>query len=99
MTNQQSTTAKPFDEFQLEMLTPNGAKVYRTVSSRMVQLNVSSLWISDAELSRRARVVLQNIGAAQSELARVGAFIMTPGIAQVRYELPDALDMDTETAR
>jgi hypothetical protein len=74
-------------EFHQEMLSLNAQKVFCTVSYLLRDRKQESIWLTDAEVSRRARVLIQFIGPAQSELARVGLLHMEPGLNQVKYEL------------
>jgi hypothetical protein len=95
-TNVATTHVQPLSEFHLEMLSANAAKLYEAVWSRMASKNVSEIWMDDTEASRRSRVALQFIGAAQSELARSGLFAMTPGLRQVKYEFVSDPDAEIE---
>ena len=96
-TANEETTLQPLSEFHLEMLSPNAAKLYQAIWLRMSSRNATTIMLDDAEASRRSRVLMQHIPAAQSELAKAGLFIMVPGINMTRYEFVS--DPETEATQ
>jgi hypothetical protein len=74
-------------EFHQEMLSLNAQKVFCTVAYLLRDRKQESIWLTDAEVSRRARVLIQFIPAAQSEIARAGLMHLEPGLNAVKYEL------------
>ena len=67
-TTNEATTLQPLSEFHLEMLSKNARQLYTAVWQRMASRSVTVLCLSNDEASRRARVTLQNLSTAQSEL-------------------------------
>jgi hypothetical protein len=74
-------------EFHQEMLSLNAQKVFCTVAYLLRDRKQTSIWLTDAEVSRRSRVLIQYIPGTQSELARAGLMHLEPGLNAVRYEL------------
>lgn len=56
--------------------------------------NQTVIVVDNSEVSRRSRVLLQNIEAAQRELAQAGLLMIDPGTNSSRYEFVE----DTEVA-
>jgi hypothetical protein len=83
-----ATLAVETNEFdwRVSQLSENGQKVYRAIMQALTHRNVKSIWMADREISRRSRVFIQNISAAQSELQRAGLLHLEPGLKHVRYE-------------
>ena len=84
-----ATVSGYLNEWHQEMLSlsPNAQKVYCAVAHLLRDRNATSIWLDDAQVSRRAKVLIQFIGPAQSELARAGLLHLDPGETQTRYEL------------
>ena len=82
----QVTPIQPLSEFHLEMLSQNAVKLYQAVWSRMSRLSTTVVVLNNAEASRRSRVLMLHLGAAQSELASANLFLMAPGGSATRYE-------------
>lgn len=78
----------------LEVLSHNAAQVYRTIFMTMTFKNQTVIVVDNSEVSRRSRVLLQNIEAAQRELAQAGLLMIDPGTNSSRYEFVE----DTEVA-
>jgi hypothetical protein len=72
-----------------ETLSLNAQKVFCAIAYLLKDRNAESLWLDDAQVSRRARVLIQYVPGAQSELAKAGLLHMEPGITQTKYELAD----------
>lgn len=72
------------------LLSTDAQKVYSALMQALTHRNVQSIWMADAEISRRSRVLIQNIPTAQGELQRAGLMHLEPGLKQVRYELLEA---------
>jgi hypothetical protein len=72
-------------EFHIEMLSLNAVKMYVAIWNYMASRNVTCVSMDDAEASRRSRVLLQHITAAQSELASANLMLLIPGERQTRY--------------
>ena len=82
-------------QFYRQTLSPAAVRLYSTVWFRMAYSNADETWLSDADASIKSRIVLKDIPAAQSELARSGLLRMVPGNGQTKYEFvtdPDDLD-------
>jgi hypothetical protein len=75
------------NEGHIETLSPNAQKVYCAVAYLLKDRNATEIWLDDAQVSRRARVLIQFIGSAQSELARAGLLHLVPGDNQTKYAL------------
>jgi hypothetical protein len=71
-------------------LSKNAIAVYNTVRDKMEYKRLSRITLNDAIVSLRARVILKDLGKAQSELARFQLFEMVPGDGRVTYILPEA---------
>lgn len=61
-------TSHPLNEFVLSLISANAARVYKAVWEEMSHKNKTELWLSDSDVSRRSRVMIQFIPACQSEL-------------------------------
>mgnify|MGYP001477620190 CR=1 FL=1 len=85
MNDETVATRQPLSEWHLEMLSPNAAKLYQTIWARMARKNLTTIVLDDAEASRRARVLMHHIPAAQSELARANLLEMSPGVGLTKY--------------
>lgn len=79
-------------EFHLEVLSPNAIKLYTGVWLVMRERNSTETWIPDDTVSRKSRLLLKYVPAAQSELARAGLLEMVPGDGQTRYQYVDIAD-------
>jgi hypothetical protein len=92
-TQQTRTPRTPPEEilslWHLEILSKDAVKLFVAVWEKMHERNITEIWMDDVIASRRARVALKDIPAAQSELARARLFGMIPGIAKVRYTFED----------
>jgi hypothetical protein len=69
------------------MLSQNAQIVYVTVMHLLKDRKQTAIWLTDAEVSRRARVLIQFIGPAQIEIARAGLLHLEAGLNAVKYEL------------
>jgi hypothetical protein len=85
--SQRAAIDEHLSESHQEMLSLPAQIVYCTVLQLLKYRNAQSIWMNDAEISRRSRVLIQFIPGAQTELARAGLLFLTPGEKQVRYEL------------
>jgi hypothetical protein len=70
----------------LASLSPNAVKLYLGVWKLMAERGESTVRAKDDLVSRRGRLLLQFIPAAQSELARAGLLILLPGANETSYE-------------
>jgi hypothetical protein len=87
-TPEQRTAIKKYlNEWHQQTLSQHAQIVFVTVAHLLKDRKQESIWLGDAEVSRRARVLIQFIHAAQSELAKAGLMHMIPGENQTRYEL------------
>jgi hypothetical protein len=55
--------------------------------------NATEIWLTDEDASCRARVLLKDIPAAQSELATARLMELVPGDGQTRYTFVDDPDL------
>jgi hypothetical protein len=72
------------NEWHQQTLSEHAQKVFCTVAHLLKDRNAISLWLDDAQVSRRARVLIQFIPNAQSELACSGLLHLVPGENQTR---------------
>jgi hypothetical protein len=79
-------------DWQVSLLSENAQKVYDSITWLLKDRKQTAIWLDDAQLSRRARVLIQFIPGAQSELAKSGLMHMEPGLNQVKYELVTSED-------
>jgi hypothetical protein len=82
-------------EFTASMLSAKAQKLYQTVIDYLRYKHITSAWIDDNKMSRSSRLTLPKLAFAQSELARSGVLVLTPGTAQTRYELPDEAEAES----
>ena|ERR1700730_10606125 len=75
------------NEFHQQMLSLPAQKIFCTIAHLLKDRKQTAIWLDDAQISRRARVLIQFVGPAQSELARSGLLHLVPGENQTRYEL------------
>jgi len=75
------------NEFYQQMLSQPAQKVYCAVAHLLKDRKQTSIWLDDAQVSRRSRVLIQYIPGAQSEIARAGLMHLEPGLNAVKYEL------------
>jgi hypothetical protein len=84
---QRAAIKEHLSEFHQQRLSLPAQIVFVTVLQLLLDRNAESIWLGDAEVSRRARVLIQFIGPAQTELAQAGLLHLVPGENQTRYEL------------
>lgn len=82
-----ATVSEYLNEWYQETLSQHAQKVYCSIAYLLKDRNQKEIWLDDAQVSRRARVLIQFIGPAQSELVRSGLMHLVPGENQTRYEL------------
>jgi hypothetical protein len=75
-----------------EILSQDAQKVYVAVWLRMNSRNATEAWLTDEDLSRRARVVLPRTLAAKTELVRYGLMHIDPRERSSKYEFIDAVE-------
>jgi hypothetical protein len=66
----QLTAEDILSEYHRKLLSPNAVRLYVAVWFRMGSRNATEIWLTDEDASCRARILLQDIPAAQSELAK-----------------------------
>jgi hypothetical protein len=62
-------------------------KVFCAVAHLLKDRKQTYIWLDDAQVSRRSRVLIQFIPGAQSEIARAALMHLEPGLNSVKYEL------------
>jgi hypothetical protein len=88
--------------YHRQLLTPNAVRLYVAIWFRMGSRNATQVWLTDEEASCRARIPLQDIPGAQSELARTRLLELFPQDGQMRYTFvddPDNLSSSMTTYR
>jgi hypothetical protein len=70
-----------------EILSSNATQLFTAVWYKARNSGQKTVWLGDAEASQRARILIQYIPGAQSEIARAGLMHLVPGENQTRYEL------------
>jgi hypothetical protein len=68
-----------------EILSPNAVKLYEACWHRMRIKGRTELWMDDEEASTRARVLIQHIPAARTELVNLGLLECRQGLRQWRF--------------
>lgn len=86
MNDETVATLQPLSEWHLETLSKNAAQLYAAIWQRMTSRSTTVLCLSNDEASRRARVTLQNLPTAQSELVSAGLLMIDPGTHSTKYE-------------
>ena len=81
----QLTAEEILSEYPRKLLSPNAVRLYVAAWFRMGSRNAT-------EISCRARILLQDIPAAQSELAKARLMEIVPGDGQTRYTFVDDPD-------
>src|ERR1700685_2210852 len=66
----QLTAEEILSEYHRQLLSPSAVRLYVAVWFRMGSRNATEVWLSDEDASCRARILLKDIPAAQSELAK-----------------------------
>jgi hypothetical protein len=84
---QKAAIKEHLSEFHQKMLSQNAQIVYITVLHLLKDRKQTSIWLDDAQISRRARVLIQHIAPVQIEIARAGLLHLEPGLNAVKYEL------------
>jgi hypothetical protein len=86
----QLTAEDVLSEYHRKLLSPNAVRrLYVAVWFRMRSRNATEIWLTDEDASCRARILLQDIPAAQSELAKATLMEIVPGDGQTRYTSVD----------
>jgi hypothetical protein len=85
----QLTAEEILSEYHRKLLSPNAVRLYVAVWFRMGSRNATEIWLTDEDASCRARILLQDIPAAQSELAKARLMEIVPGDGQTRYTFVD----------
>jgi|ERR1700730_4478313 len=85
----QLTAEDILSECHRKLLSPNAVRLYVAVWFRMGSRNATEIWLTDEDASCRARILLQDIPAAQSELAKATLMEIVPGDGQTRYTFVD----------
>jgi hypothetical protein len=85
----QLTAEDILSECHRKLLSPNAVRLYVAVWFRMGSRNATEIWLTDEDASCRARILLQDIPAAQSELAKTTLMEIVPGDGQTRYTFVD----------
>jgi hypothetical protein len=91
------TAEEILSEFHRKALSPAAVRLYVAVWFRMANRGATKIWLSDEDVSRRARIALKNVPATQWELARAGLLFLTPGNGKVEYLfVVDPENLDSE---
>ena len=85
----QLTAEEILSEYHRQLLSPSAVRLYVAVWFRMGSRNATEVWLTDEDASCRARVLLEDIPAAQSELAKARLMEIVPGDGQTRYTFVD----------
>ena len=85
----QLNAAGILSEYHRKLLSPNAVRLYVAVWFRMGSRNATEIWLTDEDASCRARILLQDVPAAQSELAKAKLMEIVPGDGQTRYAFVD----------
>jgi hypothetical protein len=85
----QLTAEEILSEYHRELLSPNAVRLYVAIWFRMGSRNATEIWLSDEDASCRARILLKDIPAAQSELVTARLMELVPGDGQTRYTFVD----------
>ena len=85
----QLTAEEILSEYHRKLLSPNAVRLYVAAWFRMGSRNATEIWLNDEDASCRARILLQDIPAAQSELAKARLMEIVPGDEQTRYTFVD----------
>ena len=85
----QLTAEDILSEYHRKLLSPNAVRLYVAVWFRMGSRNATEIWLTDEDASCRARILPQDIPAAQSELAQATLMEIVPGDGQTRYTFVD----------
>jgi hypothetical protein len=88
---------QPLSEWHLALLSAAAARVYGIIWGQMNFKGATVFWMSDAELSRRSRVTLQNLPAVKTELSSARLLVIKPGqpgqpSPMTRYEFVESPD-------
>src|SRR5271154_3855332 len=81
----QLTAEEILSEYHRQLLSPNAVRLYVAVWFRMGSRNATEVWLTDEDASSRARILLKDIPAAQSELAKARLMELVSGDGQTRY--------------
>src|SRR5271156_3299004 len=96
----QITIEDILSEYHREILSQPAVKLYAAVWFRMGNRGVTEISMPDEEVSVRARVPINGISKAQSELARAGLLQISPNGNETNYKFisdPDNPDQDDST--
>jgi hypothetical protein len=85
----QLTAEEILSEYHRQLLSPSAVRLYVAVWFRMGSRNATEVWLTDEDASCRARVLLEDIPAAQSELANARLMELVPGDGKTRYTFVD----------
>ena len=85
----QLTAKDILSEYHRQLLSPGAVRLYVAVWFRMGSRNATEVWLTDQDASCRARILLKDIPAAQSELAKARLMEIVPGDGQTRYTFVD----------
>ena len=72
------TAEEILSECHRKLLSPNAIRLYVAVWFRMRSRNAMEIWLTDEDASCRARILLKDIPAAQSELAKARLMELVP---------------------
>jgi|SRR5271170_6673252 len=96
----QITIEDILSDYHREILSSPAIKLYAAVWFRMGNRGVTEISMPDEEVSVRARVPMDGISKAQSELAMAGLLRIFPSGTEARYRFvpdPDNPDADDST--
>jgi len=96
----QITIEDILSDYHREILSQPAVKLYAAVWFRMGNRGVTEISMPDEEVSVRARVPMDGISKAQSELAMAGLLRIFPSGTEARYRFvpdPDNPDADDST--
>ena len=89
----QLTAEDVLSEYHRKLLSPNAVRrLYVAVWFRMRSRNATEVWLTDEDASCRARILLKDIPAAQSELATARLMELVSCDGQTRYTFVDDPD-------
>jgi hypothetical protein len=75
-----------------EILSGHAQKLYEAVWHQMRIKGATTIWLGDAEASRRSRMLIQHIPAARTELIDIGLLQCWQGNRQWSYEYIEQTD-------
>ena len=88
-----ATPEEVLNDWYRSTLSPNAIKLYEAVWLRMASRGATVVSLSNDDASRRARVTLQHLPAAQSELFNAGLLLMDPGTHTTQYTFVDEAEV------